>query len=129
MKPTESDPRAQVTKLDQEGRVRFMVEWFMDRYEDPVHSLPWDEGDYVWIVDERNAADELADMFGGVVDDTLIDRAVGEVEQEGWQWVRVADLAELDADDPEPDPDDAEPEDDPENEPGAYAGYQPGRVA
>jgi len=94
--PTRDELRADIVKLDEEERVEYMVEWFNSHYEDPVHSMPWDDGDYVWLVEECDASDELQDMFGGVVDDALIEEAVQAVEVECSRWVRCADLDEMD---------------------------------
>jgi len=103
IEPTREDYLAEAAKLDPRDRVRFMTKWFFEHYEDPVHSLPYDDGEYVWLVDECDADEEIRDMFGGAVDEALIRTAVGEVEQEGWQWVRIADLDAMDEDNPEPD--------------------------
>ena len=75
-----------------EDQVQKMVEWFHQHYEDPAESMPWDEGEYVWMVEPCYAADELTEQFGGKVSQALIDLAVEEIQREGYEWVRIADL-------------------------------------
>ena len=96
VEPTREDLLADVARLDAHQQIRFMTTWSFDHYEDPVHSLPCDDGEYVWLVDECDADEEIRDMFGGAIDEALIRTAVEEVEQEGWQWVRIVDLEAMD---------------------------------
>lgn len=71
--------------------VEEMVEWFLKNYEDPVHSLPVDGGEYVWIVDgPYDAREELEDHFPKA-DPADIDAAVKTVEEDCWEWVKLSD--------------------------------------
>lgn len=83
-------------RLDREEQADFMVRWFFDNYEDPVHTQPVDGGVFVWLVEECHADSELSDIFGGAVADEAIEKAVQEIEHEGWEWVRIADLRAFD---------------------------------
>lgn len=81
-------------EIDEEAIVDGMVEWFFANFEDPVHSMPWNEGEYVWLVSAHYAHDELQDHFDGQPEH-LIDAAVELIEQDGWQWVSVEELKHI----------------------------------
>jgi hypothetical protein len=46
------------TKLDE------MAAEFLTSFQDPVHSLPTDGGQYVWLVDEWDTSTAMAEVFG-----------------------------------------------------------------
>ena len=79
-----------------EQSVELMVAWFYKNYEDPVHSMPWAEGEYVWLVQQRDATEELSEMFGDVVSHDWIEAAAEIVETECSEWVKISDLDEMD---------------------------------
>lgn len=83
-----------VRSLPPEEAIDFMVAWFHKHYEDPVHSMPWHEGGYVWMVEECSATDELTDAFMWTPKD-LITKAVAIIENDGWDWVRISDLDKM----------------------------------
>lgn len=86
------DEAAQAAQEEQDGaRVAAMVAWFRANYEDPVESMPFDEGEYVWLVPPRDAREELEDQFPQE-DCGLIDKAVAEIENDGFEWVKLEDL-------------------------------------
>ena len=64
-------------------------EWFLDHYEDPVHSLPYDsgEGGYIWgRQGPRDAREVLHDEFGNLYPEFVIDQVADELEQECSEW-------------------------------------------
>ena len=66
-----------------------MREWFLQNYEDPANSTPYDsdEGGYQFIwggpYDPR---DELSDEFGGVVPDDVIEGLANELSDIAIKW-------------------------------------------
>jgi len=74
-------------------RANELVTWFFANYEDPVHNMPWDEGEYVFIVPERDAREELEEHFPKE-DEHVLDLAINEIGNHGWQWVKISDLDE-----------------------------------
>ena len=86
---TEDDAECDAEAVD------YMVDWFLARYEDPVHSQPWDEGEYVWLVPSYDAREELEERFPKAPA-YRIERAVARCEEEGGpEWVKVADLKDF----------------------------------
>jgi Holliday junction resolvase len=69
-------------------RVTEMVDWFMDNYEDPANGVPWDEGEYVYVLGgPYHALEELQEQFPEV-DFTDIEEAAEEIERSGTDWIR-----------------------------------------
>lgn len=67
--------------------VEAMTRWFRTYFEDPVHEMPHDEGEYVYVWGgPYEARSELEHAFGGKVPDELIDRAVDELEGDCFDW-------------------------------------------
>ena len=67
----------------------YMHKWFLERYEDPVHSLPYDsgEGGYIWSGQGPHDAQEvLHDEFGELYPESLIDQVANELGQECSKW-------------------------------------------
>lgn len=85
-------------ELEPEVQVDLMIEWFRDRYEDPVHELPYNsrEGGYQWINGGPfHAQDVLEGNFGSVVSYETIMNAVEELERESWEWTPKRDQDEV----------------------------------
>ena len=80
---------------DQEAResaVQEMLEWFGERYEDPVHRTPYEsaEGGYIWIWGgPYDATEELESKFGGEYPEEWIQQAVEVLEQDCTEWAPV----------------------------------------
>ena len=91
-----SDDQIDVVKTFREQIVDVMVTWFMGNYEDPVNSMPWSDGEYVWLVPCREAEEELQEVFGELVHQSLIDDAVKQIELNGSEWVKIDDLNDMD---------------------------------
>lgn len=69
-----------------------IVTWFHERFEDPVHQMPYDskEGGYIFITGGPYDAHEvLEEEFGGTVQPDLIDEAVGELEDDCVEWATI----------------------------------------
>ena len=91
-----SDYQVDVVKSFREQVVYLLVQWFFGNYEDPVNSMPWSDGEYVWLVECREADEELQEVFGELVHQSLIDDAVKIIEQDGSEWVKLSDLKDMD---------------------------------
>jgi hypothetical protein len=75
--------------------VDHMVEWFGRHYEDPVESQPIEGGEYVWLVRQCDAREELQDHFEKV-SEGLIDLAVEKIEYDGTtEWVSLKEIDEF----------------------------------
>jgi hypothetical protein len=80
-------PVPDISGMDQAAVVEAMTMWFFENFEDPVESLPWDEGAYVWIWGgPYYAQEELEHAFGGVATEAAIAAAVARVEADGCMW-------------------------------------------
>jgi hypothetical protein len=67
--------------------VDLMKAWFFDNFEDPAHSTPWDEGEYVYIWGgPYNAEEELEDAFGDTATREAMEEAVSDIEHDGYEW-------------------------------------------
>jgi hypothetical protein len=67
--------------------VKLMVQWFFENFEDPGECMPWDEGAYMFVWGGPfNAREELEDVFGDVVNDEALGKAVAKIEERGWEW-------------------------------------------
>ena len=67
-------------------------EWFLDHYEDPVHSLPYDsgEGGYIWGGQGPHDAHQvLHDEFGNVHSAFVIAQVADELAQECSEWAEL----------------------------------------
>lgn len=77
---------------DREGRVEAMVEWFLERYEDPANQTPHDssEGGYIYVWGgPYDAREQIGDNFSDE-DESLIEAAVARVERDGTvNWAPV----------------------------------------
>ena len=85
----------ELSRLSEEEQVEVMVNWFLSRYQDPVHRLPYNsaEGGYQWVFGGPENADEvLQDEFSSFIDFKVIRKAVDEVEAEGTlEWSPMPD--------------------------------------
>lgn len=80
-------------ELDEDEIITVMVKWFFDHYEDPCENMPWDDG-YVWLCDPHDAREVLETEFPKVPRHR-VDRAVLLIEDNGSEWVSIAELAKL----------------------------------
>ena len=88
---------AELRSADRDVQLEIMRTWFMERYEDPVHSLPYDgrEGGYQWIFGPPfDAEEELNDAFSGVVPDDVIEKLARELDMESPEWVYIGGQSE-----------------------------------
>ena len=72
----------------------FMRRWFFARYEDPVHSLPYEsrEGGYIWLYGEpRDAREVLYEEFDEVVPADAIEALADDLSDECSEWTPRAD--------------------------------------
>ncbi|MDG5497922.1 hypothetical protein [Niveispirillum sp. BGYR6] len=86
---------AQFKRFSKTRQMELMIEWFGQRYEDPVHRLPYNsrEGGYQWINGgPYSAAEVLGDQFGNIAKTSAIEAAVAEIETEGYEWSPMPDL-------------------------------------
>lgn len=70
---------------ERDERVQQLIDWFAERYEDPVHEMPHNsrEGGYQYIYGgPYDAHDELSNNFPDV-DEAIINAAVEELESDG----------------------------------------------
>lgn len=87
---------APTKKRDARRNVDNMVQWFLERYEDPANGVPYDgrEGGYQYVMGgPYDASDELQEEFddGTPRMRRIIDEAVKRIENEGIEWVRVGE--------------------------------------
>ena len=100
---------------DNQDSVHEVVRWFLQHYEDPAIRTPYEssEGGYQYIwggpVDAREA------IFEGFpyLDEQVIEAAVSEIEQHGFEWVPIPEESDYDTpDEPVEENDEREPIDD-----------------
>ena len=90
---------ADLEEMDAADQRRFMREWFLDNYEDPVHSLPYEsrEGGYIWIYGgPYDAHEELHEKFGDFVPEEVIDSLGDELFAECSEWAAQIDPSDDD---------------------------------
>lgn len=67
-----------------------MRTWFLERYEDPVHSSPWVDGEYLYIHGgPYDAKDELEGEFYGLASQEAIEELVVDLESECMDWTHA----------------------------------------
>jgi hypothetical protein len=79
-----------VDGLSQEDAVEAVKNWFLQNFEDPVHSTPHDssEGGYLYIWGGPYEASDVLDAFySGQTSPELIEAVLGELESESLEWV------------------------------------------
>lgn len=81
---------AWLKKASPNEQVAALVQWFGARFCDPAEEAPYtsSEGGYLWIHGgPYEAGDQIGAQFHGLVDETVIERAVEVVEGDGvYQW-------------------------------------------
>jgi hypothetical protein len=85
-----------------EDQIDAMRKWFYQKYEDPVHSCPYDsrEGGYQYVYGGPFEADEeLNSEFSGIVDDDVIEELADELENVTPYWSGNSDNFAPDIDD------------------------------
>jgi hypothetical protein len=73
-----------------------LTDWFLSRYQDPVHALPFDsrEGGYQWLgTGPHDAREVLASEFPDV-HPTVLDEAAESLEDESFEWMRIEDWSD-----------------------------------
>lgn len=67
-----------------------MVEWFLERFEDPVHRTSYNtrEGGYLWNWGgPYSADDEIQDEFSDIASFELMQQAVDKIQEDGlYDW-------------------------------------------
>ena len=89
-----------LAEMDETDQLRFMRDWFLANFEDPVHSLPYEtrEGGYIWIDGgPYNPHEELHAKFGEFVPAELIEALGDELVAECYEWAAQIDLSDDDA--------------------------------
>jgi hypothetical protein len=82
-------PRPDLTQGSDDEKVESIIKWFRENYESPAERTPYEtaEGGYQYIWGGPYEAREvLEDVFNGAPE-TIIDRAVNEIETEEDEWV------------------------------------------
>ena len=75
--------RSKLSKLGRKRQLDYMRAWFGKYYTDPVHEMPWMEGEYHFPYGgPYNAFDELYDEFSGIVPEERIRELAEDVEGE-----------------------------------------------
>ena len=90
---------ADLVEMDSTDQLRFMREWFLDNFEDPVHSLPYEsrEGGYIWIDGgPYDPHEELHEKFGGFVPEEVIEALGDELFAECHEWAAQIDPSDDD---------------------------------
>jgi hypothetical protein len=78
-----------LAKAPPEIQKAVMRTWFFERYEDPVHSTPYDseEGGFVYIHGgPYHALEELDAEFCGTVPRNVVQELAAELDDEAWEW-------------------------------------------
>jgi hypothetical protein len=61
--------------------------WFFSNFEDPIHEMPRDEGDYIYIWGgPYEARDVIWDVFADAASENAIESAIRAVEADGVDW-------------------------------------------
>jgi hypothetical protein len=89
-------------KLPKDAKKEVMRVWFSERYEDPVNSSPWVDGEYVFINGGPYDAHEvLQDEFSGLVAEDAITELAEELSSDCSDWTGASDRVDYqDYDDP-----------------------------
>ena len=88
-----------IGELDASAQAKMMRDWFLDNYEDPVHSLPYEsrEGGYIWVYGgPYDAGQVLRDTFEGLVSDRIIERIARDLFDECPEWAEKIHLIDDD---------------------------------
>lgn len=69
-----------------------MEQWFRSNFEDPVHHMPVESGEYSYpLGGPYDAADELHGEFGGTVPEDIIDELASHLASETSDWAPALD--------------------------------------
>jgi hypothetical protein len=74
--------------------VEAMVIDFRRAYATPIEYLPWDEGEYVWIVEKLSTDDAVAEFFDSL-EPSIFDAIYDHLDGESAEWLRMSDLDSL----------------------------------
>lgn len=74
--------------------VEDLVQQFFQTFEDPVHSLPVDGGEYVWIVEEWDTVGAVSELFPELLE-SVFDELVEYLSGVSLLWVLSADVASI----------------------------------
>jgi hypothetical protein len=81
--------------MAEDEQVELMIDWFSNNYMDPVHRLPYNsrEGGYQWVFGGPiEASEALQDEFSSLIELSVIERAVEEIESDGTlEWSPIPD--------------------------------------
>jgi hypothetical protein len=85
--------RTDFRRLPKSEKIKLMVEWFYQNFEDPTNRTPYETAEggfqYIWG-GPYDANNEIGSMFGGLVPDKWIEEAVDEVQRDGiYDWAPV----------------------------------------
>lgn len=85
----------ELRQAQRDEQIEAMKGWFYDRYQDPVHEMPYDseEGGYLWVgAGPHDAAEVLSDRFGDVVAHDVIEELADDLNDECTDWLCKEDL-------------------------------------
>ena len=71
-----------------------MVATFLQKFENPVNSLPVDGGEYVWIVDQWKTDDAVRYLFEDV-EESVFEALCDGRNEISTEWVRLSDWDEF----------------------------------
>ncbi|HEY9755900.1 MAG TPA: hypothetical protein V6C97_12110 [Oculatellaceae cyanobacterium] len=84
-------------KLPKDAKLDVMRTWFFERYEDPVHSSPWVDGEYVYIHGgPYDAGVEIEAEFSGLASKEAIEELVDDLNSDCTEWTGAQDRADYD---------------------------------
>ncbi len=76
-------------------QMEVMRQWFYERFEDPVHHCPYDEGEYVYIYGgPYDAEEQLREEFDGIVREKALEQLIEELSSEGSEWSSTSDFSD-----------------------------------
>jgi hypothetical protein len=78
-------PEALGSKLDE------MTAEFLEAFGDPNDHLPWDEGDFVWLVPQWSTALAVEDLFPDI-GDSVREQLVEYLDSLSFQWLQISDM-------------------------------------
>jgi hypothetical protein len=82
-------PEALGTALDRSTAL------FLEEFGDPVNHLPWDEGEFVWIVDSWSTEDAVDYLFSDL-DEGVREQLVEYLGGLSFQWLKISDMDNVD---------------------------------
>ena len=82
-------PESGVSQQPKEIQIELMRSWFLQNYENPAESCPYDsaEGGYQYVYGgPYDAREQLQEEFGGTIGDAVIDEAADELNEITYEW-------------------------------------------